>query len=314
MLDRLARSLSSAVRGRIERDVPLGRFTTYRLGGPAAIYVEPADIGDLYALARVLREEAPSVPVLSLGRGSNLVVSDSGWPGVALRLPKHGFSWTRAAGEDAVSAGAATSLPVVANWAAYRDLAGIEFFVAIPGSVGGAVRMNAGAHGGEVAGVLDAALIFDLEHARAEECSAASLGFSYRHSGLAAHHLVLEAVFRLRADKPGAVKSRMEEFRRHRAATQPPAVQNAGSTFKNPPGDHAGRLVEAAGLKGLRVGGVAVSEKHANFFVSDDDATAQNVYDLVYEVRTRVEDRFGVVLEPEVRFAGRFEGSGVGSK
>ncbi|HVM34297.1 MAG TPA: UDP-N-acetylmuramate dehydrogenase [Actinomycetota bacterium] len=314
MFPRLATALSSTVRGRVEQEVPLGQFTTYRLGGPAAIYVEPADIEDLYALAHVLREEGASVPVLSLGRGSNTVVSDSGWPGVALRLPKHTFSWTRPAGEDAVSAGAATSLPVVANWAAYRDLAGIEFFVAIPGSVGGAVRMNAGAHGGEVAGVLGTALIFDLDNARVEERSAEALGFSYRHSNLAAHHLVIEAVFRLGADAPGAVKRRMEEFRRHRAATQPPAVQNAGSTFKNPPGDHAGRLVEAAGLKGLRVGGVSVSEKHANFFVSESDATAQDVYDLVHEVRRRVEDRFGVILEPEVRFAGRFEGSGVGSK
>lgn len=311
--DRLAGILASTLEGRVERDAPLARLTTYRLGGPAAIYVEPVGVSDIERLASVLATEGSDVSVLTLGRGSNTVVSDAGWPGVLIRLEPKAFSWIRRAGESGLVAGGATRLPLVANWAAPRGLSGIEFFVAIPGSIGGAVRMNAGAHGGDVASSLDRALIFDLERAVVEERAADWLDFSYRRSVLDERHVVVEATFALSSDDPGAVKARMEEFRRHRAATQPPAVQNAGSTFKNPAGDHAGRLVEAAGLKGFRVGGVSVSEKHANFFVSGAGATAQDVYDLVRQVRRRVHEQFGVLLEPEVRFAGYFEHSEVSS-
>ncbi|MEA2447860.1 MAG: UDP-N-acetylmuramate dehydrogenase, partial [Actinomycetota bacterium] len=175
-----------------------------------------------------------------------------------------------------------------------------------PGSVGGGIRMNAGAHGAEVSGTLARATVFDVRKGMSER-AASSLDLTYRHSSLTDDEVVLVAEFSLREDDPDAVKGRVEGYRKRRAATQPPAVQNAGSVFKNPPGDHAGRLVEAAGLKGFRVRDVAVADLHANFFIAGPSATAQDVYELVHEVRARVLDAFGVALEPEVRFVGSFQ-------
>ncbi len=297
---------------RLESDVLLAPLTTYRIGGPAALYLEPASDDDLVALARCLREAGRGVPVLTLGRGSNIVISDKGWRGLLVRLESKSFSFVRP-GErpDSLVTGAATSLPVVANWAARRGLSGIEFMIAIPGSVGGAVRMNAGAHGGATADHLVTVKVLDLGAAEIGERKASELELSYRHSNLTENDVVIEAAFELVPEDPAKVKERLDGFRKHRAETQPPAVQNAGSTFKNPPGDFAGRLVEAAGLKGFRLGGVSVSELHANFFVSDASATAQDVYDLVHEVARRVKDSSGIELEPEVRFAGDFDDGSV---
>jgi UDP-N-acetylmuramate dehydrogenase len=292
-----------SLKGRLERNWPLARSTTYRLGGPADLYVELADEDDVITLAGALDED---VPVLAVGRGSNLVVSDRGFPGVAVRLGS-GFSWTRPRGESGLEAGGATPLPTVANWAARRGLAGMEFTVAIPGSVGGAVRMNAGAHAGEMSDRLEGVTVFDLRLGLVTHRAAAELDLAYRHSNLTDTDLVLAAGLTLVPDESAAIRSRMEAYRRHRAETQPGALQNAGSVFKNPPGDHAGRLVEAAGLKGFRVGGARVSELHANFFMADGGCTSQDVYDLVHAVRGRVEATFGVVLEPEIRFIGVFE-------
>jgi UDP-N-acetylmuramate dehydrogenase len=166
--------------------------------------------------------------------------------------------------------------------------------------------MNAGAHGGQVADTLVSTTIFSIARLAVEERSVASLGFEYRRSNLGSEDLVLEARFDLMPEEEGLIRERMESYRKHRAETQPGAVQNAGSVFKNPPGDSAGRLVEAAGLKGFRVGGAAVSELHANFFIAGDGAAAQDVYDLVAAVRKRVQERFDVDLEPEIRFVGEF--------
>ncbi|MGH2820929.1 MAG: UDP-N-acetylmuramate dehydrogenase [Actinomycetota bacterium] len=305
----LVEALGPSFAGRIERDFPLARLTTYRVGGAAYVYVEPSSMDDVELLARALRDH--HAPVLALGRGSNLVVSDRGFPGIVLRLGA-GFSWIEPAdvgdlGGGGLRAGAATTLPVLANFAARRSLAGLEFMVAVPGSVGGAVRMNAGAHGSEISDTLVSCTLFDLEELRVNERPVQKLGYSYRRSNLTARHVVLEARFALKRDEQDAIKARMESFRRHRAATQPGAVQNAGSVFKNPPGDSAGRLVEAAGLKGFRVGGAAVSELHANFFIAGEGSSAQDVFDLVQAVRARVVEVHGVHLEPEIRFVGRFE-------
>ena len=166
--------------------------------------------------------------------------------------------------------------------------------------------MNAGAHGGELSDTLVSASVFDVRTGSVAERTASDLALSYRRSALVPTDVVVAGEFALESDKPDAVRARVEEYRKHRAATQPPAVQNAGSVFKNPPGDHAGRLVEAAGLKGFKVRDVAVSELHANFFIAGPSATAQDVYDLVYEVRARVSEAFGVTLEPEIRFVGEF--------
>ena len=304
----IASRLSARARGLVAVDHPLAGLTTYRLGGPAAVYFEPLDADDVAALAAVLAEA--DVPVLPMGRGSNVVISDKGFPGVVLRLGAP-FSWIEPAtidgGGPGMTAGASTPLPLVANWAARRSLAGMEFAVAIPGSVGGGVRMNAGAHGQEIAATLHSVRLFDLAAPGLRSVESAELGLAYRRSGLAESEIVLDATFALESADENEIRARMETYRRHRAETQPGAVQNAGSVFKNPPGDSAGRLVEAAGLKGFRVGGAGVSELHANFFVADDGATAQDVFELVHAVRERVRGAFGVYLEPEIRFVGDFD-------
>lgn len=305
----LVSRLHDRVRGTIQADYPLSGLTTYRVGGPAHIYLEPADRDDLEALGEVLEGEG-DVPILVLGRGSNLVVSDSGFPGIVVRLGMS-FSWIRADGPGRMVAGSATPLPMLANWAARRGLAGVEFAIAIPGSVGGGVFMNAGAHGGEIADGLESVTVYDLRTTALLHREAHDLGLAYRHSELTEHQVVLDATFELQADEEAAVRARMDGYRKHRADTQPGALQNAGSTFKNPDGDSAGRLVEAAGLKGHRVGGVSVSELHANFFIAEEGSTSQQVFDLVHEVRRLVAERMGVELQPEVRFVGAFDGGAV---
>lgn len=302
-LETLARALDDELPGRVARDRPLAPLTTYRLGGPGAIVVEPASADDVTVAARILRA-APETPLLVLGRGSNTVVSDEGWSGLVLHVGA-GLSWIEGAG-DSLVAGAGTSMPQLANWAARRGLTGLEFLVSIPGSVGGGVRMNAGAHGREIRDGLAGATVLDLDSVEVAEIAVAELGMGYRRSALRARQVVIAARFSLESASPAAIRERMESYRRHRAETQPAAALNAGSVFKNPPGDHAGRLVEAAGLKGFAVGDVHVSEKHANFFVARAGATAQDVFDLVHSVRAKVAAELGVELEPEVRFAGSF--------
>lgn len=235
-----------------------------------------------------------------------MVVSDEGWPGIVLRLAE-GWSWIRGAGETSMQAGASTPLPQAANWAARRSLSGFEFAVGIPGSIGGAVRMNAGAHGASTADILRTATVLDLHDFAVEERSGEMLEFGYRYSNLSPSNVVLDATFDLTPDADHAIRARMDKYRKHRADTQPGALQNAGSVFKNPAGESAGRLVEAAGLKGFRVGGAWVSDLHANFFMAADDATSQDVFALVAQVRARVKERFGVDLEPEIRFVGDFQ-------
>lgn len=308
-LRELAARLSELAAGEVYADRSLAPFTTYRLGGNAAIVFEPASRGDLTKVTSAIRDvglDPADVPVLALGRGSNVVVSDAGFDGIAIRFGQP-LAWIEG-GDDAktVTAGAATSLPLLANWAARRSLSGLEFTVGIPGSVGGGVRMNAGAHEGAISDTLQRAEVFDVDGGATEMRSAEALDLAYRHSSLGEHEIVVSATFSLVPDDQTAIRARMERYRRHRADTQPGALQNAGSTFKNPPGDSAGRLVDAAGLKGHRVGGAAVSELHANFFVAGPGASAQDVFDLVQDVRRRVKERFGVDLEPEVRFVGPF--------
>lgn len=312
-----AERLEGRISGRVETDVGLARFTTYRVGGPAAVYLEAAEVDDVIALSETLREpdlDVKDIPVLPLGRGSNLVISDSGFPGLVIRL---GNSFSKIEplpdGEPGAKVGAATSMPQLANWAARRAFSGFEWAISIPGSIGGGVRMNAGAHGGEVADVLEAVILCKLDSFATSEVPAADLGMTYRLTNLTERDLVLEAVFRFEEADAAEVKARMEAYREHRAATQPGALQNAGSVFKNPAGDSAGRLVEACGLKGFKVGEARVSELHANFFIAGEGARAQDVYDLVHEVRRRVADQMGVELEPEIRFVGEFTSSGAGA-
>jgi UDP-N-acetylmuramate dehydrogenase len=257
---------------------------------------------DLRALAAVLGER-PAVPVLFVGRGSNLLVADEGFAGVAVVVGGDLERIAVDAERARVDAGAGAALPVVARQAARAGVAGLEFYVGIPGSVGGAVRMNAGGHGAETADVLVQARVLDLAAATVRERDAAGLALGYRRSGLGPREVVVAATFRGRADDPAACEQRIDDIVRWRRAHQP-GGQNAGSVFVNPPGDAAGRLIDACGLKGLRVGGAVVSEKHANFFVAEPGARADDVVALVRLVQARVEAATGVRLEPELQIVG----------
>ena len=298
----LAERLHGRLRGSVTLDAPLAPFTTYRLGGPAAVLVEAEAAEDLDALSDAWDPE--TLPLLVIGRGSNLLVSDAGFAGVALRLGG-GFSWARDDG-DVVRAGGATPMPWLARWAARRGRGGVQFGVAVPGSVGGAVRMNAVAHGVEMRDVLAGAGVIDLATGGRSCPGVDALGFDYRTSGLPPAAVVEWASFRLTPSDPGALEDEMREIVRWRKENQPGGTHNAGSVFRNPTGDAAGRLIDAVGAKGWREGGAEVSHRHANFFVTSEGATATDVARLMARVRRAVADRFGVVLVPEVRLAGPY--------
>jgi UDP-N-acetylmuramate dehydrogenase len=295
--------LSARAHGRVGRDEPIGPMTSYGLGGPAAVFLEAATDADLEALALALRDSG--APLVMLGRGSNLLVSDRGFDGVAVRLGA-GFRWTRVEG-DRIAAGAAVPLPTVAVLSGQHALTGVEFAIAIPASVGGAVRMNAGAHGHSVGEVLDEVQVFRLEAAAAEAIPAAQLGFAYRSTDLPADAVVTGARFALRPGDPARIQDGLREAREWRRANQPLNLPNAGSVFKNPPGDAAGRLIEVTCGKGMAVGGARISEVHANFIVATADARADDVYTLIRRIQRRVKEDMGIALELEVRLIGDFE-------
>lgn len=293
-----------AAAGALESEVPLAPLTTYRFGGPARYFLEGHHEEEILAVAAALAVEP--VPVLVLGRGSNLVVSPRGFPGLVIR-PATGLAGVAVGGDGLVAAGAAAAQPLVARRCAAAGRGGLEFMVGIPGSVGGAVCMNAGGHGSDTAAWLVSARVIDLRSASVSERPAGALGLTYRHSGLADTDLVVAATFHTLARPRREGEAIMREIIRWRRQNQPGGTLNAGSVFKNPPGDAAGRIIDRAGLKGFQVGGVAVSPKHANFFVADATASAQDLYDLVAEVQRRVLQQTGIALEPEVRFVGPFE-------
>jgi len=286
-------------------------LNTYRVGGPVAVLVRVHDVDALATVADAARRHQPRL--LVIGRGSNLLVSDAGFSGLVVVLEGDFETIDVPAGgtgeQDSpiVRAGGAVPLPVLARRAAAGGLAGLEFYVGIPGSVGGAVRMNAGGHGRETVEVLRRAWVLDLLGAEAPptalERDVADLELDYRHSNLRPSEVVTAAEFTVTRDDPAACEARVAEIVRWRREHQP-GGQNAGSVFRNPPGDSAGRLIDAAGLKGLRVGGAVVSEKHANFFQADAGATARDVLDLVAEVQRRVAKASGVELVPELHVVG----------
>lgn len=304
-IDSVVRALRIAVTGKMWVDEPVARLVSFRVGGPAAILVEPVDSEDLARVGEVLF--AHDLDALVVGRGTNLLVSDHGFSGVVIRLGK-GFDWIRSSGE-VVEAGGATPLPKVANSAARLSLTGLEFAIAIPAAVGGAVRMNAGAHGSAVSDVIESALICDLETGTLSTMGRDALRMAYRKTGIGPREVVCSARFRLSRGNPSEISSLMRGYRTHRSETQPVDAPNAGSMFRNPPGDSAGRLIEAAGLKGYRVGAAEVSIKHANFFLAHPRASAQQIYDLMATVQKTVLDQTGVLLVPEVMIAGQFDRS-----
>jgi UDP-N-acetylmuramate dehydrogenase len=297
----LARSILQAACGeRVRLDVSMAPLTTFRIGGPAALYLEPHDLGDLAAASEAIVKA--DLPYAILGKGSNVLVDDEGFDGLVIRLGS-GFRWSAREGAKVV-AGAAMPLPALAGIALRHELDGLAFGVAIPASLGGAVRMNAGAHGGQMSDVVAAVEVFELGTATTSSIAAAEAGFGYRWSGLADDAVVVVATLVLRAGDPQRIRSEMDAARAWRRETQPIAEPNCGSVFTNPPDGHAAALIEAAGLKGTSVGGAHVSTKHANFIIAGPGATAADVRALIATIRDRVAASTGIVLEPEVRSIG----------
>ncbi len=278
---------------------PLGPRTTYRVGGPAAVFFPLHDEADLARAAAVV--EATGVEVLVVGKGSNLLVADAGFPGMAVALGP-GFA-TVALGASTATAGGATDLPVLARRTAAAGLRGLEWSVGVPGSVGGGVRMNAGGHGSDMAATLARVRVLDLRTGHDGVVDAGALDLGYRRSSLAPAQLVVAAEFGLDPGDPASARAEVAEVVRWRREHQP-GGQNAGSVFANPPGDAAGRLVEEAGCRGLRLGTAQVSDKHANFIQSEPGGSADDVAALITEVRRRVRSVTGVELATELRLVG----------
>ena len=291
----------------MERDYPLARLTTVRAGGPADLFARPDDEVELVAM--LAWADAEGIEVGVVGSGSNLLVSDRGFRGLVLKLDGDLSAIERA--ETRVLCGGGARLPSAAARAARWGLRGLEFGINIPGTVGGAVRMNANAYGGELGRVLEWVAVCTAEGAarRAPD----ELGFAYRSSNLERGEIVSRASFQLAEGDPEEIKSTLAQMRGKRREAQPSGIKTFGSTFKNPAGDSraegrtAGQLLEAAGCRGLRVGGARLSEVHANFVENTGDATTADILELMAEARRRVHERFGVALEAEVQILGEVE-------
>lgn len=293
---------TSEMRGRLLTHEPLARHCTWRVGGPADRYYEPADLSDLAHFVAGLPAEEP---LLWLGFGSNLLVRDGGWRGtvVAVGAALGGYAWT-ANGRLRAEAGLACAR--VARLTALSGFTGAEFMAGIPGTLGGALAMNAGAYGGETWRLVASVETLDrsgrLHHRGADDFTVA-----YRSVSGPDGEWFVAAELQLEPDVAASAASRIEALLAQRAAAQPIGKPTCGSVFRNPPGDHAGRLIDAAGLKGCRIGGATVSDRHANFIITASGATAADVEALVCHIQSVVEQRFGLLLQPEVRIVGEPE-------
>ena len=300
-------AVGSAIQRRIgvktSRDEPLARFTTMRVGGPADLFATIHNVHELRAIVRFAR--ARGIPLTLLGRGSDVVIADAGIRGLVVQNRAEG---SRIDG-DRYIAESGVPMARAATETQKAGLTGLEFGLAVPGTVGGAVWANAGAHDSDVAAILDAAKVL-LDDGSEADLSAADLHLRYRDSRLKHHpgEVVIEATFQLAPAQPEEIAARLDEIRRWRRDHQPLGIPSAGSTFRNPDGDSAGRLIDSIGWKGRTHGGATVSEKHANFVVNDRKGTAADVRALVDEVAAAVEHETGVRLEPEVVFLGDWVG------
>jgi UDP-N-acetylmuramate dehydrogenase len=304
---------SSAALGRLDRlaaergidlvpDAPLAPLITLRVGGPADRMTAPADRDALLAALRLARDA--EVPCFVLGNGSDLVVADTGIRGLVVRNRAR----AAAVDDETLTADAGAPMVMLVKRCTAVGLAGLEFGISIPGTLGGAVWANAGAHGGEVRDRLTSADVWDPATDQVMTLANADCAFAYRESRFKhSDEIVLGATLRLSTGDPAAIGDRVAAHQAQRQATQPLADQNAGSVFRNPPGDHAGRLIDAAGLKGRRVGSAMVSPLHANFIVTERDGRAADVQALGDLVRATVAERFGVELQYEIEFVGAWD-------
>lgn len=298
----ISADLKSAIpdlRGRLLANESLAPLTWFRVGGPAQILFTPADEDDLaYFLSRLPGD----IPVYTVGVGSNLIVRDGGVSGVVIRLSPRGFGETKA-DRDTIRAGTAALDKRVAEAAAAANIGGLEFYFGIPGSIGGALRMNAGANGGETKDVLVEA----RGVTRAGEkvtFSNAEMKFVYRNSGVDTSVIFTSALYRGSVTDPETIRARMAEVQNHRETAQPIREKTGGSTFKNPPGHSAWKLIDAAGMRGFRVGGAQVSEMHCNFLINTGDATGHDIETLGETVRARVMENSGIDLHWEIKRIG----------
>jgi len=293
LIDRLP-----AVRGRLSAGAPLAGVTWFRVGGPAEVLFRPVDLADLKAF---LVAKPKDVPVTVIGVASNLLVRDGGIPGVTIRLGR-GFAGIEADGKT-ITAGAAALDLNVAKVAAQAGIAGLEFLCGVPGTLGGTVRMNAGAYGREIKDVLNEATFVDAG-GKDIRVPVDALGFAYRHSSFPPDWICVSATLAGTAGEPREIARRMAEIQDRRGESQPVRSRTGGSTFKNPPGEKAWQLIERAGCRGLVIGDAMVSERHCNFLINRGAATARDLERLGEEVRARVKRATGVVLEWEIKRLG----------
>ena len=293
-------ALMPDLRGRIAANAPLAPITWFRVGGPAQILFTPADEGDL---AYFLKRLPSDTPITLIGLGSNMIVRDGGVPGVVIRLAGRAFGEVEILDGHRLRAGAATPDMKVARAAAEAGIDGLAFYRGIPGSIGGALRMNAGAHGGETTDVLIEARGVDRQ-GNIRTFAHGDMGFSYRHSTAPDDVIFTSALFQGRPGKPEEIIAEMERITAAREATQPIREKTGGSTFKNPKPQSAWKVIDAAGCRGLRVGGAQVSEMHCNFLINTGDATAADIESLGEEVRRRVMAQSGVDLHWEIKRIG----------
>ncbi len=280
---------------------PLAKHTYFGIGGAAAAYLEIGTVSELAAVARLHRETG--VPVAVIGRGSNLLVSDTGFDGIGLRLV--GALAALSVDGNVISAGAGLSLPRLSKRMSRLGLSGVEFALGIPGSVGGALIMNAGAWGSSFGDVVTNVTVMDTAGELAT-VSHQDAAFEYRRSGLDAHFCVVGATLALEPGDAETITAQMQGFYQQKIETQPFAEENAGCMFKNPAGDSAGRLIDISGLKGYRIGGAEVSTVHGNFILNIDNATAADVLELVTHIQEQVHKKTGISLETEVKRLGFF--------
>ncbi len=287
------------VRGRLTANAPLAPLVWFKAGGHAQWLFEPKDMADLQDFLRALD---PAVPVMALGLGSNMIVRDGGVPGVVIRLGK-AFAKVAALDDVTLDCGGGASGILVSSTARDAGIAGVEFLRSIPGTVGGFVRMNGGAYGGEVRDILiDCTVV--LRSGELVTLGNADLGYTYRHSLLPEGAVVVSARFRGRAGEPAAIQAEMDRISAAREASQSLRSKTGGSTFENPDGHSAWKLVDEAGCRGLTLGGAQVSEKHTNFLLNTGDATSEEIEGLGDEVRRRVKDASGIDLEWEIQRVG----------
>jgi UDP-N-acetylmuramate dehydrogenase len=299
----LAGALQKARVGEIRLEERLAGYTSFKVGGPCRALVRPPDLASLERLVGVLGEL--EVPFLPLGGGTNMLVADEGWDGVVIATDAL-QEWEESEDGLGLRVGAGVLTARVLKWSLRHDLTGFEGLTGVPGSIGGASVMNAGGRGGYIReSLVGVEVVTPPPECHVVEVAAEALGLAYRSSALPPGSIIGRVSLRLRpADPPGSARRKVAELLAHRAATQPSGVLSVGSVFKNPPGDASGRLIDACGLKGVRLGGAVVSEVHANYIINSGGATAADLHDLIDQVRAAVEEKTGIRLETEVVLVG----------